>query len=99
MLGDMNLQAPPNLSPYDLRLLLAAGINDWGGISPVTSDYVNPEARWPQVRILSETCRDAGYELRPRLPIYREYLSRPGFLDAGLRPAVEALAAQRGVTS
>jgi len=98
-LREMNLQAPPNLSPYDLRLLLAAGINDWGGISPVTSDYVNPEARWPQVTILAETCTAAGFDLRPRLPIYREYLTRPGFLDAGLRPAVETLAAQRGVTS
>ena len=98
MLGDINLQAPPNLSPYDLRLLLAAGINDWGGISPVTSDYVNPEARWPQVRVLAETCRAEGYELRPRLPIYAEYIDRPGFLDTGLRPAVEKLAAERGVT-
>jgi FO synthase len=99
MLRDMNLQAPPNLSPYDHRLLLAAGINDWGGISPVTSDYVNPEARWPLVRVLEDTCRTAGYDLEPRLPIYAEYLRRPGFLDAGLRQRVEAFAASRGVLS
>lgn len=97
MLRDMNLQAPPNLSPYDLRLLLAAGVNDWGGISPVTADYVNPEARWPQVAVLAETCRAAGYDLAPRLPIYSEYLDRPGFLDPGLKDTVRAVAAQRGV--
>jgi 7,8-didemethyl-8-hydroxy-5-deazariboflavin synthase CofG subunit len=99
ILRAMNLQAPPNLSPYDHRLLLAAGINDWGGISPVTSDYVNPEARWPLVDVLAQTCRAAGYELRPRLPIYAEYLSRPGFLDSTLQTRVEALAAERGISS
>jgi FO synthase len=57
MLGDMNIQAPPNLSPYDHRLFVAAGINDWGGISPLTPDYVNPEAPWPHVVALAETCR------------------------------------------
>lgn len=99
MLRQMNVQAPPNLSPYDHRLLLAAGINDWGGISPVTSDYVNPEARWPMVDVLAETCRGAGFDLRPRLPIYAEYIDRPGFLDPALRPRVEALAIARGVSS
>ena len=99
MLRDMNLQAPPNLSPYDHRLLLAAGINDWGGISPVTSDYVNPEARWPLVDVLAQTCESAGYTLRPRLPIYAEYVGRPGFLAPELRARVEALAADRGVSS
>src|SRR5207247_693638 len=57
--GEMNIQAPPNLNPNDHQLLLRAGINDWGGISPVTRDYVNPEAAWPHVEKLAATCRDA----------------------------------------
>jgi FO synthase len=97
MLRDMNIQAPPNLSPYDHRLFLAAGINDWGGISALTRDYVNPEAPWPQVAALAETCRAEGFTLQPRLPIYAEYVNRPGFLDPGLRTAVTQRAAERGV--
>jgi FO synthase len=97
MLGDMNIQAPPNLSPYDHRIMLAAGINDWGGISPLTPDYVNPEAPWPHVTVLADTCRTEGFTLQPRLPIYREYIDRPGFLDPGLRPLVATRAAERGV--
>jgi FO synthase len=97
MLGNMNIQAPPNLSPYDHRLLLSAGINDWGGISPLTPDYVNPEAPWPHVAALAETCRAEGFTLQPRLPIYAEYVSRPGFLDPALRAPVARIAAERGV--
>jgi 7,8-didemethyl-8-hydroxy-5-deazariboflavin synthase CofG subunit len=97
MLGDMNIQAPPNLSPYDHRLFLSAGINDWGGISPLTPDYVNPEAPWPHIAALTETCRTEGFTLQPRLPIYAEYVNRPGFLDSGLRAAVAQRAAERGV--
>ena len=94
----MNIQAPPNLSPYDHRLLLAAGINDWGGISPLTPDYVNPEAPWPHVAALAETCRAEGFTLQPRLPIYAEYVERPGFLDSALRTSVAHRAAERGVS-
>ncbi len=90
MLPGMNIQAPPNLSPYDHRLFLAAGINDWGGISPLTLDFVNPEAPWPQVKALGETCADEGFDLVPRLPIYSEYLDRPDFLDPALRPRIAA---------
>lgn len=97
MMPEMNLQAPPNLSPRDHRLLLRAGINDWGGISPVTPDYVNPEAPWPHVAALAATCAEAGFDLRPRLPIYAEYLDRPGFLDEALRPAVLACQQAHGV--
>lgn len=85
----MNIQAPPNLSPYDHRLLLAAGINDWGGISPLTKDYVNPEAPWPHLEALAATCREEGFELRPRLPIYEEYLDRPEFLDPAMALAIQ----------
>jgi len=97
MMSDMNIQAPPNLSPYDHRLFLGAGINDWGGMSPLTPDYVNPEAPWPHVAALAETCRAEGFTLRPRLPIYSEYVHRPGFLDPGLRAPVARIAAERGV--
>jgi FO synthase len=97
MLRDMNIQAPPNLSPYDHRLFLGAGINDWGGISPLTPDYVNPEAPWPHLRALEETCRAEGFTLRPRLPIYAEYVDRPGFLDPSLRSAVVRCAGEKGV--
>jgi FO synthase len=85
------VQAPPNLSPADHALLLSAGLNDWGGISPLTPDYVNPEAPWPHVAALAATCAESGYALRERLPIYPAYLDRPGFLAPGLRARVAAL--------
>ena len=91
---DVSVQAPPNLSPDDHALLLAAGLNDWGGMSPLTPDYVNPEAPWPHVSALGGTCAAAGYALRPRLPIYPTYVARPGWLDDALRPAVDAAAAR-----
>ncbi len=96
MLPHMNIQTPPNLSPYDHRLFLAAGINDWGGISPLTLDYVNPEAPWPHIEALARTCADEGFELRPRLPVYAEYLDQPGFIDAGLRARIAAHRAAEG---
>jgi len=88
----VSVQAPPNLSPDDHALLVAAGVNDWGGISPLTPDYVNPEAPWPHVHALAATCAAAGYALRPRLPIYDAYVERPGWLDPALAPAVRAAA-------
>jgi 7,8-didemethyl-8-hydroxy-5-deazariboflavin synthase CofG subunit len=86
--GEMNIQAPPNLNPTAHRLLLSAGINDWGGISPLTADYVNPEAPWPHVEKLAATCAEVGFTLLPRLPIYPEFVAREGFLDPALRDAV-----------
>ena len=70
----VNIQVPPNLSENYERYL-AAGINDWGGVSPLTIDYVNPEAPWPQLTELERRTREAGYELRPRLPVYPEYFA------------------------
>jgi FO synthase len=92
--GAMNLQAPPNLSPEDHKLLLRSGINDWGGISPVTKDYVNPEAAWPHIAALERTCQAEGFILRERLAIYPEYIHRPGFLLPALRSRTEELQAQ-----
>ena len=71
--GDMNLQAPPNLTA-DYSRLLDAGINDWGGVSPVTRDFINPEAPWPGLAQLREVTEARGFVLRQRLPVYPEYL-------------------------
>ncbi len=81
ILGNMNLQAPPNLSSPDYPALLSAGINDWGGISPLTPDHINPEAPWPQVRDLRARTEQAGNRLRHRLTAYPEFL--PSVLDRG----------------
>ena len=85
----MNLQAPPNLSPGGLGRLVAAGINDWGGVSPVTPDHVNPEAPWPNVEALARETARAGKQLTERLAVYPAYASEGGrWLDGGLRPRV-----------
>jgi FO synthase subunit 1 len=83
--GNMNIQVPPNLNPSDHKLMLRAGINDWGGISPVTHDYINPEAAWPHIETLAETCREAGFVLRERLAIYDDFMN-DRFLAAPLHP-------------
>ena len=70
----MNIQAPPNLSPEVYPRLIAAGINDWGGISPITPDHVNPEAPWPAITELAERTAAAGKLLVHRLPIYPSYM-------------------------
>ncbi|MFQ5660241.1 MAG: 5-amino-6-(D-ribitylamino)uracil--L-tyrosine 4-hydroxyphenyl transferase CofH [Gammaproteobacteria bacterium] len=81
----MNIQAPPNLTPHALPELIRAGINDWGGVSPVTPDYVNPEAPWPQLEDLAGATATVGKQLAARLPIYPEYLKR---LDQWVDPAL-----------
>jgi FO synthase len=73
--AEANIQAPPNLTPDEYGVLLRAGINDWGGVSPLTMDYVNPEAPWPQLRELEAATRAAGCQLVPRLCVYPEYVS------------------------
>ena len=92
----MSVQAPPNLSA-DYGPLLLSGINDWGGVSPLTPDFVNPEAPWPDIEGLRSLCADSGYTLRERLTIYPEYLTDGDFLDPGVRPRVEALADAHGL--
>jgi FO synthase len=74
---EMSVQAPPNLSPAALDRLLDAGINDWGGISPVTPDHVNPEAPWPHLETLRRATEAAGKELVARLPIYPRFAQQP----------------------
>jgi FO synthase len=71
----MHVQVPPNLSYDEFPRLLEAGIDDWGGVSPITLDHVNPEAAWPEVERLREATEAAGFALAPRLPIYPEYVA------------------------
>lgn len=74
ILGETNVQAPPNLSAGDYQRLLDAGINDWGGISPLTPDFINPEAPWPHLAELEQKTEAAGFKLKQRLPIYPEFV-------------------------
>lgn len=90
--GDMNIQAPPNLTPEQYQLLLTAGINDWGGISPLTIDYINPEAPWPQLRTLERISSEMGLHLRQRLALYPEYLTRKsGYIAPAMEPRLRAM--------
>jgi FO synthase len=82
-----HVQAPPNLSYDDFPRLLDAGIDDWGGISPVTIDHVNPEAPWPEVERLRAATESRGLELAPRLPVYPEWIDGR-WIDPGVMPAV-----------
>jgi FO synthase len=82
----MNIQAPPNLQPGGLAQLIGAGINDWGGVSPVTPDHVNPEAPWPHLAELQKATERAGRTLVERLAIYPEFLSAP---ERWLDPAMQ----------
>jgi FO synthase len=82
-----HVQAPPNLSYDDFPRLLDAGIDDWGGVSPVTIDHVNPEAPWPEVGLLRAASESRGLELVPRLPVYPEWISGE-WLDPAVMPAV-----------
>jgi 7,8-didemethyl-8-hydroxy-5-deazariboflavin synthase CofG subunit len=88
---DMNIQAPPNLSLDGYERLPAAGLNDWGGISPLTPDHINPERPWPGVAELRRRTEAAGHVLRERLAIYPEYATRADFVDERLRARVADL--------
>ncbi len=87
---DVHVQAPPNLSaPDQLADLLAAGVSDWGGVSPITADHVNPERPWPAVDVLREATEAAGHALAPRLTVHPRYAQDPTtWIDEGLRFAV-----------
>ena len=93
LLPNVNIQAPPNLSGpyYDYDDLVDAGINDWGGISPLTPDFINPEKPWPHLEQLRIRTEAKGFSLRQRLPIYPEFLpavvAKPGLLSEKLRAA------------
>jgi FO synthase len=91
--ADVSLQAPPNLNPSSIAALLGAGINDFGGISPVTPDYINPRHPWPHLEGLWAVCAAAGFVLRPRAPIYDRFV-HPAWLDEGLHAATRAVQAR-----
>jgi FO synthase len=85
----MNIQAPPNLAKGELKPLIDAGLNDWGGVSPVTPDFVNPEAPWPNIEVLARQTRAAGKELVQRLALYPDWARDPAqWLDPGLVTSV-----------
>lgn len=88
---DVSVQAPPNLSPASTQSLIDAGINDFGGISPVSPDYINPQHPWPHLERLGDACAAAGFSLRPRLPLYPSHLETREFVDPSLRPRVDEL--------
>jgi len=76
LLRDMNIQAPPNLTENGYQRLLEGGINDWGGVSPLTPDYINPEAPWPHLLDLQRRTEAAGQKLMQRLPVYPEFVGK-----------------------
>jgi 7,8-didemethyl-8-hydroxy-5-deazariboflavin synthase CofG subunit len=101
LMPTVNIQAPPNLNAPYYEDLLDAGINDWGGVSPLTPDYINPEKPWPHLEQLRQRTERKGFELRQRLPVYPEFaaplMNKPGLLAEKLRQACDpsGLARQR----
>ncbi len=94
----MSIQAPPNLNAGKLISLMQAGINDWGGVSPLTPDHVNPESPWPQLDALAAETRVAGKLLQQRLTVYPQYVLAPErWLDPEVRPYVLKLADGAGL--
>jgi 7,8-didemethyl-8-hydroxy-5-deazariboflavin synthase CofG subunit len=95
----VNLQVPPNLSQDAYGFYLLAGINDWGGISPVTRDFINPEMAWPQIATLRAMTAEAGFELRERLAAYPEYLRDPQWMAGALRQKALAWTDDEGLVA
>ncbi|WP_295789274.1 7,8-didemethyl-8-hydroxy-5-deazariboflavin synthase CofG [uncultured Microbacterium sp.] len=97
----MRIQVPPNLSdPRELGLLVAAGIDDWGGVSPLTADHVNPERPWPQIDDLAAYTAAHGFALRERLTAHPEYVSAAArWIDPALHAPVRALADAEGLAA
>jgi FO synthase len=95
--GAMNIQAPPNLTPDAYQLLLLAGINDWGGISPLTIDFINPEAPWPKIQELRRVTGEIGMVLRERLAVYPEYVTMyPEYMPVSLRDRIRGYVDMEG---
>ena len=94
LMPEINIQAPPNLSDPDYEELLDAGINDWGGVSPLTPDFINPERPWPHVQDLERRTNGKGFELKQRLPVYPEFVPRllenDDLLSRRLQAAIDA---------
>jgi FO synthase len=93
---EIEVQAPPNLASGLLEQLLRAGASDWGGVSPVTVDFINPEAPWPTLRALRERTEAAGQRLVERLPVYPKHIARAEFFAPELRSVVLGFADEDG---
>ncbi|MGH9879534.1 MAG: 7,8-didemethyl-8-hydroxy-5-deazariboflavin synthase subunit CofG, partial [Nitrososphaerales archaeon] len=91
-----NIQVPPNLSPSHYGKYLDAGINDWGGISPVTIDHVNPEFAWPGINDIKSATERKGFVFRARLPVYPEFINKD-FLSDNVLEHVQAIADEHGL--
>ena len=96
LLREMNIQAPPNLSDDGYSELLDAGINDWGGISPLTKDFINPEKPWPHIDAVAAQTHAAGLVLKERLSVYPEYVFSDDFIDSSVAYRVRGLADRDG---
>jgi len=96
LMPEVNIQAPPNLSDPDYEELLDAGVNDWGGVSPLTPDFINPERPWPHLHELERRTRGKGFELRQRLPVYPEFLLRLKSAPSLLSSRLNSLADEDG---
>ena len=94
MMPEMNIQIPPNLSPKSYQSFLSVGINDWGGISPLTPDFVNPEFSWPDISKVDENSKKAGFDLKCRLPIYPEFFS---FISKELQGKMKEIQNEEGL--
>jgi len=90
----MNIQIPPNLSPRSYQSFLSVGINDWGGISPLTPDFVNPEFSWPDISKVNENSKNAGFDLKCRFPIYPEFFS---FISKELQEKMKDMQNEEGL--
>lgn len=98
MPAEISLQAPPNLSPGQLAPLVGAGLNDWGGVSPLTPDHVNPEAAWPELAVLARQTAEAGKTLVQRLTIYPRYITKlDQWADRAIAPRIRELADADGL--
>lgn len=96
VLGDMNVQAPPNLADENYPFLLRAGLNDWGGISPLTPDFINPEKPWPHIERLAERTAVEGFELTERLSVYPEFVFQDDFVDDRLAARLHSMVNKTG---
>ncbi|MCX8205053.1 MAG: 7,8-didemethyl-8-hydroxy-5-deazariboflavin synthase CofG [Candidatus Nezhaarchaeota archaeon] len=94
--GEVSVQAPPNLEER-FELYIDAGINDWGGVSPLTVDYINPQRPWPSPSLLKEVCEKRGYLLRERLAVYPRFIAKEGYVHEGLRGRIELLVGDDGL--
>lgn len=94
IIPEMNIQIPPNLSPKSYQSFLSVGINDWGGVSPLTPDFVNPEFVWPGINKIDSDSKDAGFELKCRFPVYPEFFS---FISKELRDKMAVIENEEGL--